>query len=87
MLPQLAADLVEKHPDKIKVVFVGYTEINAKDKVALVKEHGDGENDWLTSESDEYIRDHIESMIAYSKMIKNGCEEHGLSSLILLKIF
>ena len=79
MLPQLVADLVEKHPDKIKVVFVGYTEINVKDKVALVKEHGDGEKDWLTNESDEYIRDHIGNMIAYSKMIKNGCEKHGLS--------
>ena len=79
MLPELVADLVEKHPDKIKAVFVGYTEINVKDKVALVKKHGDGENDWLTNKSDEYIRDHIENMIAYSKMIKTGCEKHGLS--------
>ena len=39
----------------------------------------DGENDWLTNESDDYIRDHIGNMIAYSKMIKNGCEKHGLS--------
>jgi hypothetical protein len=78
MLPQLAADLVEKHPDKIRVVFVGYTEINVEDKVALVKQHSDGENDWLTNESDEYIKDHIENMIAYSKTIKKGCEEHGL---------
>jgi hypothetical protein len=51
MLPQLVADLVEKHPDKIKAVFVGYTEINVKDKVALVKKHGNGENDWLTNKS------------------------------------
>ena len=79
MLPQSTADLVSKHPDKIKVVFVGYTEIDVKDKVALVKKHGDRENDWLTNESDEYIRDHIENMIAYSKMIKNGCEKYGLS--------
>ena len=79
MLPQLVADLVEKHPDKIKVVFVGYTEINVKDKVALVKKHGGGENDWLTNESDEYIRDHIKNMIAYSKMIKNGCKKHGVT--------
>jgi len=79
MLPQLVADLVKKHPDKIKVVFVGYTKINVKDKVALVKEHGDGENDWLTNESDEYIRDHIGNMIAYSKMIRNECKKHGLT--------
>jgi hypothetical protein len=78
MLPQLVAELVEKYPDKIRAVFVGYTEISVEAKVALVKEHSDGENDWLTSESDEYIRDHIGNMGAYSKMIKNECEKHGL---------
>ncbi len=79
MVPQLIADWIREHPDKIKAVFVGYTEINVNDKVALVKKHSDGENDWLTSESDEYIRDHINNMIGYSKMIKSGCEKHGLS--------
>ena len=79
MLPQLVADLVEKNPDKIKVAFVGYTEINVKNKVALVKKHGGGESDWLTNESDEYIRDHIDNMIGYSKMIKSACEKHRLS--------
>ena len=79
MLPELVADLVAKHPDKVRAVFVGYTEIDVEDKVALVKKHRDGEDDWLTNESDEYIRDHIGNMIAYSKMIKEGCAEHGLS--------
>jgi hypothetical protein len=79
MLPPLIADLIEKHPGKVKVVFLGYTEIDVEDKVALVKEHSDGEHDWLTKESDEYIRDHIGNMIGYSKMIKKGCEKHGLS--------
>jgi len=79
LLPQLAADLIEKHPDKVRAVFVGYTEINIEDKVALVKKHRDSEDDWLTSESDEYIRDHIGNMIAYSKMIKEGCNKNGLS--------
>ena len=79
MLPQTVADFVEKYPDKIRVVFVGYTEINAKAKVALVKKHDAGENDWLTRKSDEYIRDHIGNMVAYSKMIKNECKKHGLS--------
>jgi hypothetical protein len=78
MLPRLIADLVEEHPDKIKAVFVGYTKINVNDKIALVKKHGDGEKDWLTNESDEYIRDHIGNMIAYSKMIKSECEKNGL---------
>ena len=79
MLPQLVADLIEKHPEKIRAVFVGYTEIKVEDKVALVKEHGGGESDWLTGKSDEYIRDHIGNMVAYSKMIRNECRKHGVS--------
>ena len=79
MLPQLVADLVEKHPDRIRAVFVGYTEISVEDKVALVKKHGAGESDWLTSKSDEYIRDHIGNMIAYSKMIRDECDKHGVA--------
>jgi len=78
MLPGLVAELVEKHPGAIKAVFLGYTEIDATDKVALVKKYGGGENDWLINKPDEYIKDHIGNMIAYSKMIRNGCEEHGL---------
>jgi hypothetical protein len=78
MLPHMVADLVEKNPDRIRAVFVGYAGINVEDKVALVKKHSDGENDWLTKQSDEYIRDHVENMIAYSRMIKKGCEERGL---------
>jgi hypothetical protein len=79
MLPQSIADLIEKHPDKVKAVFVGYTAINIEDKVAAVKKHSDGENDWLTNESDEHIRDHIVNMIGYSKTIKKECEKHGLT--------
>ena len=79
MLPQLVADLVRKHPDKVNAVFVGYTDIPVNEKVSLVKKHGTGENDWLTSESDEYIKDHIGNMIAYSKMIRNECNKHRLT--------
>ena len=59
-------------------MFVGYTEIDLADKVTLVKKYGDGENDWLIKKSDEYIKEHVGNMIAYSKMIKEGCEKHGL---------
>jgi hypothetical protein len=78
MRPQWVAELVDKHPGEIRAVFVGYTEINIEDKVVLVKKHADGETDWLTNESDEYIRDHIGNMIAYSKTVRTQCEQHGL---------
>ena len=78
MRPQWVTELVKKHPDQVRAVFVGYTDIAVQEKMALVKKHVGGENDWLTSESDEYIRDHIGNMIAYSKTIETECEGHGL---------
>lgn len=82
MLPEHVANLVKnKGPDKIRAVFLGYTEIEAEEKAALVKTHTSGENDWLTGKSDEYIRDHVTNMVAYSNMIKAGCAEHGLTYL------
>lgn len=78
MLPELVADLVNKHSDRVRAAFVGYTDISVSDKVALVKKHAAGANDWLTSQPDDYIRDHIGNMIAYSERIRSGCEQHGL---------
>jgi hypothetical protein len=78
MLPELIAELVNEHTNKLKAVFVGYADINVVDKVKLVKEHCDRDDDWLISESDEYIKDHIGNMIGYSKMIKEQCEKHNL---------
>jgi len=78
MLPGLVATLIEKHPGRVRAVFLGYAEINVEDKVALVKKFSDGESDWLTSKSDKFIRDHVGNMIAYSKMIKKGCEKRSV---------
>ncbi len=78
MLPELVAELLKKYPGKIKVVFVGYADISVHEKVKLVKEFCDRDDDWLISESDAYIKDHIGNMIGYSKMIKEGCEKHNL---------
>ena len=78
MLPHLVAGLIERRPEKVRAAFLGYTEIDVDDKVALVKRHGDGDRDWLTGQSDEYIRDHIGNMVGYSRMIKKECERHGV---------
>jgi hypothetical protein len=33
--------------------------------------------DWLTDESDEYVRDHVGNMTGYSRMIETECEKLG----------
>lgn len=77
-LPHLVRKLTDKHPNKIKVAFMGYATSNAIDKVKAVKTFSSGAGDWLVNEPDEYIQSHISNMIGYSKMIKEEAEKHNL---------
>ncbi len=78
MSPELMAELISQYPGQIKVAFIGFTEIDIQKKVALIKATAKDDDDWLVSESDEYIKDHVKNMIRYSKMIKRACKKHQL---------
>jgi hypothetical protein len=78
ILPELIDELLKEFPDQIRIVFVGYTDVDIDQKVRDVKRFSEGENDWLTKESDEYIIDHIGNMVAHSIKIKEGCETYKL---------
>ncbi|MEM0912542.1 MAG: hypothetical protein AAGJ37_16315 [Pseudomonadota bacterium] len=77
--PELMAELRAQYPDEVKVAFLGFDTIDVKKKVSLIKSNTEKENDWLASESDAYIQDHVNNMIRYSKMIKTACKKHNLS--------
>lgn len=77
MLPELINELLKKYPDRIKVCFVGYSNVDVKEKAKDVYNYSYG-NDWLTNKSNDYVESHISNMIAYSKMIKKSCEKHGI---------
>ncbi|MBC8754357.1 hypothetical protein H2O64_06720 [Kordia sp. YSTF-M3] len=78
MLPELIIELLKKHPDKLKICFVGYTDVDLDEKMKNVKDYSDGETDWLHDKPDAYILDHIKNMIAHSKKIKKSCKKHTL---------
>jgi len=78
VLPKLISKLTEKYPERIKVCFLGYTEIDIDKKVEDVKKYSSGENDWLCNKEDQYIREHIRNMLEHSKMIKKGCKDYNL---------
>jgi hypothetical protein len=77
VLPELINELLTKHPNRIKVCFVGYTNINIRTKVKDVYSYSSG-NDWLTNESNDYVEKHISNMIKYSKRIKKSCKKYGI---------
>lgn len=79
VLPELIDELQKKHPDHIKVCFVGYSDVSVGEKTKDVYRFGDGKNDWLTIESDDFVEKHISNMIEYSKRIKRSCKQYGIS--------
>ena len=79
MLPELIVQLVKQYPDQLRVIFVGYSTISVEDKVEQVKHFTKRDDDWLTSEPDDYIADHIKNMIGYSQKIQSECEKFSLN--------
>ncbi len=79
MLPEQIAELMRKNPTKVRAVFVGFSDIDVSKKIGLVKQFSQGEDDWLTQKSDEYIGDHIANMVEYSKKIKDQCQTFGVA--------
>lgn len=78
ILPELVSELLNKHPDKIKICFLGYTDIDIDKKVSSIKEFSTGTADWLNKKPDKYVYDHISNMVAHSRMIKTGCGKYNM---------
>ena len=79
MLPELIQELLDIYPDKIKICFVGYTDIDIDQKAQDIKTYSTRRGDWLTKESDDYIYDHIDNMVTHSRKIRDGCEKYNMT--------
>ncbi len=79
ILPELVIELLKKHPDKLKVCFVGYTDINIDKKVKAIKDFSTTTKDWLSDKPEAYIRDHVNNMVAHSIKIEKSCKENGIA--------
>lgn len=78
ILPELVRELLDKYPDKIRICFVGYTDIDKDAKLRDIRTYSDGNDDWLINESDDRICNHIDNMVTHSRMIKDGCEKYDM---------
>jgi 2-phosphoglycerate kinase len=77
ILPELIATLLKEHPGKVKVCFLGFADIDGKQKIQDIKTHRH-KKDWLVEKSDAYILDHINNMVAHSALIEQSCRKHDL---------
>lgn len=78
LLPNHISVFMKKHPSKIKVCFLGYTDVIVEEKLKEIKEFSLKKGDWLKDKSDEYIVDHINNMVKHSKKIKKSCAKSDL---------
>ncbi len=78
VLPELIIELLQEYPEYIRICFLGYTDVNMDNKLKEIRNFSNEKNDWLRDESDTYIKDHIENMMAHSRMIKVSCKKHNL---------
>ena len=78
ILPELVRELLDAYPDTIKICFVGYTDVDADAKLRDIRTYSDGKDDWLISEPDDFILDHIDNMVTHSLRIKDGCEKYDM---------
>lgn len=78
-LPAQMSELVKMFPSKIKVCFIGYTDISPEQKLKDIRENKSLANDWSSQESDEYIMDFVTRMNKLSKFIKEECDKYQLT--------
>ncbi|MEO9484109.1 MAG: hypothetical protein ABJG47_11705 [Ekhidna sp.] len=78
ILPELIVELSKKHPDKLTICFLGFTDVDVYRKLHEVRNFSDKEKDWLVAESDEYILDHVKNMMVHSRQIKISCKENSI---------
>lgn len=66
--------------DKWDIYFVGYPNITAEDKLAIIRKY-DSEFDWTFKKSDEELLDILEQLIYLSKKIEEECKRYGITFL------
>jgi hypothetical protein len=87
ILPELIIELLNQYPDKIRICFLGFTNVNLVEKVNDIKDFSRKEKDWLSDKSEAYILDHVQNMIVHSIQIKKSCAENNLTYMDTSKNF
>ena len=78
VLPELIEDFLHRNKGKVRICFLGFTDIDITEKLKEIRLHSPAGRDWLTNEDDPYIRDHLQNMINHSALIMHGCERTNL---------
>lgn len=77
ILPSQIHELIaEQKP--VRCCFFGYTELTKEEKLALVREHHQGDIDWTKGISDQEMLPMVDEMIQFSKYLKEECAKYDI---------
>ena len=65
-------------PGRVRACFVGYADVNTAAKLAQLRRHGGGTNDWLCDYDDAALIAEIERIKAQSAYLRAECARFGL---------
>jgi len=78
ILPNQILELLSEFPNDIKACFVGFSEINSKEKLKQVREFGGNMDDWTKNIPEKELINHIEDMVIFSQYLKSECNKYNI---------
>ncbi len=79
LLPLQAKEIYKEYPDKVRSCFLGFTDINKQDKLALIRKHEYLPDEWTSKHTDKKVIGFIENLIKISKYLKAECKKHSIT--------
>ena len=77
IVPKHAAELRVLAGDDVRACFVGYLEIEPRQKLAEIRRYSGGPNDWSNEHGDEEIIDLVQESIRFSRYLSEECDRLG----------
>ena len=77
LLPRYVRKFTDKGEKKVKICFIGFTEITVKEKINQFRKYGGTPEEWMKQDYSGLVAE-TERLIVFSRKIKVECEKYQL---------
>ena len=78
LLPGQVARLVQTYGPAVRTCFIGYTDISPREKLHQIRAFGGEPNDWLQPAPDDEVIAFVDTMLDYSRYLRDECTAHRI---------
>jgi len=79
LIPEQVAELDELLGSDLVSCFVGYRDIDPRQKLSEIRAHAGTPNDWLNEHDDDYVLEVVQYGVEFSRRISDECGLFGLT--------